>query len=144
MNMNSKIEFYSKDFGPKSCQIERCAGQAAQVGVHGLSQWGQNSCLNFRKSQNTRLILEVFILSQFIIIVWSYEIYLVKSLNVSFQKNKIRERVWLQCASVGCHGSKKLCVPIGIWAFLCPRPPPPLGHERTASETASGHIPTLP
>ena len=38
MNMNSKIKFYSKNFGPKSCQIERCAGQAAQVGVHGLSQ----------------------------------------------------------------------------------------------------------
>ena len=136
--------FYSKDFGPKLCQIERCAGQAAQVGVHGLSQWGQNSCLNFRKLHyNTGFILAVFILSQFIIIVWSYERYLVKSLLI-ISKNEIRERVWLQCASVGCHGSKKLCVPIGIWAFLCPRPPPPLGHERTASETASGHIPTLP
>ena len=39
MDMNLKIKFYSKNFGLKSCQIERCAGQAAQVGLHGLSHF---------------------------------------------------------------------------------------------------------
>ena len=39
------------------------------------------------------------------------------------------------CQIASCEGSKKLCVPIGIWAFLCPHQhgwppwPPPLGHS---------------
>ena len=94
MNMNSKIKFYSKNFGPKSCQIERCAGQGAQVGVHGLSQWGQNSCLNFRKLHyNTGLILEVFILH---ITVYNHSLKLWKIscqiFNVSFPKIRENQR----------------------------------------------------
>ena len=36
------------------------------------------------------------------------------------------------CQIASCEGSKKLCVPIGIWAFLCPQ-----NQQRSASAASS-------